>query len=71
LYVLSYKVYVKLEKGTCKSPQGDSMGSISVSIPDDLELQLRKKGMEKFGLRRGYLSKAIEEAIQLWLKENQ
>ena len=47
------------------------MGSVSVSIPDDLELQLRKKGMEKFGLRRGYLSKAIEEAIQLWLKENQ
>ena len=23
------------------------MGSVSVSIPDDLELQLRKKGMEK------------------------
>ena len=50
---------------------GDSMGSISVSIPDDLELRLRKKGMEKFGLKRGYLSKAVEEAIRLWLKENQ
>ena len=24
------------------------MGSVSVSIPDDLELKLRKKGMEKF-----------------------
>jgi len=46
------------------------MGSVSVSIPDDLELELRKKGMERFGLRRGYLSKAIEEAIRLWLKEN-
>jgi post-segregation antitoxin (ccd killing protein) len=46
------------------------MGSVSVSIPDDLEQQLREKGVEKFGLRRGYLSKAIEEAIRLWLKEN-
>ena len=62
---------MKHEKATWKSPQGDSMGSVSVSIPDDLELQLRKKGMEKFGLRRGYLSKAVEEAIRLWLKENQ
>lgn len=47
------------------------MGSVSVSIPDDLEQELRVKGMEKFGLRRGYLSKAIEEAIRLWLEENQ
>jgi len=59
-----------MKRLTTKGPQDDSMGSISVSIPDDLELQLRKKGMERFGLRRGYLSKAIEEAIRLWLKEN-
>jgi len=62
---------VKRKQTTYNRPQGDSMGSVSVSIPDDLELQLRQKGMEKFGLRRGYLSKAIEEAIRLWLKENQ
>jgi len=54
-----------------KVHKGDSMGSVSVSIPDDLEQQLREKGVEKFGLRRGYLSKAVEEAIRLWLKENQ
>ncbi|MFX1465215.1 MAG: hypothetical protein ACFFA5_01910 [Promethearchaeota archaeon] len=47
------------------------MGSVSVSIPDDLEQQLREKGVKKFGLRRGYLSKAVEEAIRLWLKEDQ
>jgi metal-responsive CopG/Arc/MetJ family transcriptional regulator len=47
------------------------MGSVSVSIPDDLEQQLRETGVKKFGLRRGYLSKAVEEAIRLWLKENQ
>jgi len=62
---------VKLEKCACKSPQGDCVGSVSVSIPDDLEQELREKGVEKFGLRRGYLSKAVEEAIRLWLKENQ
>jgi hypothetical protein len=60
-----------MKRLTGKGPQGDSMGSISVSIPDDLEQQLREKGVEKFGLRRGYLSKAVEEAIRLWLKENQ
>jgi post-segregation antitoxin (ccd killing protein) len=60
-----------MNKLLVKCPQGDSMGSVSVSIPDDLEQQLREKGVEKFGLRRGYLSKAVEEAIRLWLKENQ
>jgi hypothetical protein len=47
------------------------MGSISASITDDLEQQLREAGVKKFGLKRGYLSKAVEEAIRLWLKENQ
>ena len=61
---------MKHKQVTLKNSQGDSMGSVSISIPDDLELQLRKKGMEKFGLRRGYLSKAVEEAIRLWLKED-
>jgi post-segregation antitoxin (ccd killing protein) len=51
--------------------KADSVGSVSVSIPDELEQQLREKGVERFGLKRGYLSKAVEEAIRLWLKENQ
>ncbi len=37
-----------MKRLTVKGPQGNSMGSISVSISDGLELQLRKKGMEKF-----------------------
>lgn len=45
------------------------MGKISISIPDDLEEELRKKAMEKFGMKKGHLSKAAEEAISEWLKE--
>ena len=45
------------------------MGKISISIPDDLEQKLRIKAMKKFGIKKGYLSKAAIEALELWLKE--
>ncbi len=45
------------------------MAKISVVIPDELEKKLRLKAMEKFGMRKGYLSKALIEAIERWLKE--
>jgi hypothetical protein len=43
------------------------MGKISVSIPDSLEKELRIKAMEKFGMKKGYLSEAVIEALKLWL----
>lgn len=45
------------------------MGKISISMPDELEDKLRKRAMEKFGMKKGCLSKAIEEAVKAWLKE--
>jgi len=45
------------------------MGKISVSIPDDLEKKVRIKAMKKWGMKKGYLSKAVLEALEQWLKD--
>ena len=43
------------------------MGRISVDIPDELEKKLRLKTIERFGGRKGDLSKAVEEAVKTWV----
>ena len=43
------------------------MGRISVDVPDELEKQLRLKTVERFGGKKGDLSKAVEEAIRKWI----
>jgi hypothetical protein len=43
------------------------MGRISVEISDDLEKQLRFKTIERFGGRKGDLSRAVEEAVRTWI----
>ncbi|HVP22541.1 MAG TPA: ribbon-helix-helix domain-containing protein [Conexivisphaerales archaeon] len=40
------------------------MGRISVELSDELEKKLRFKIIEKFGGRKGDLSKAVEEAVR-------
>jgi len=43
------------------------LGRISVDLPDELEKQLRLKTVERFGGKKGDLSKAVEEAIRKWI----
>jgi hypothetical protein len=43
------------------------MGRISVDLPDELEKQLRLKTVERFGGKKGDLSKAAEEAVRTWI----
>ena len=43
------------------------MGRISVDLPGELEKQLRLKTVERFGGKKGDLSKAVEEAIRTWI----
>ena len=43
------------------------MGRISVGISDDLEKKLRFKTIERFGGRKGDLSRAVEEAVKTWV----
>ena len=47
------------------------MGRISVELSDELEKKLRFRTIERFGGRKGDLSKAVEEAVRTWVaKEN-
>jgi hypothetical protein len=43
------------------------MGRISVKIPDELEKELRFKTIERFGGKKGDLTKAVEEAVKTWV----
>jgi hypothetical protein len=43
------------------------MGRISAAIPDELEKELRFKTVERFGGKKGDLSRAVEEAIKTWV----
>ena len=44
------------------------MGRMQIVISDELEKRLRKRAAEKFGLKKGSISEAVEEAIVNWLK---
>lgn len=47
------------------------MGRISGDVPDELEKQLRLKTVERFGGKKGDLSRAIEEAVRTWIAKNE
>jgi predicted transcriptional regulator len=46
------------------------MGQINLKIDDKLERRFRKIAAEKFEARKGFLKKAIEEAIRDWIFKN-
>ena len=43
------------------------MGRICVEIPDKLEKELRFKTVERFGGKKGNLSRAVGEAVMTWI----
>ncbi|MBI2076644.1 MAG: hypothetical protein HYT72_05355 [Candidatus Aenigmarchaeota archaeon] len=44
------------------------MGTITVSVDDDVEKKFRKAASTKYGKRKGYLGKAITTAMKIWIK---
>ena len=44
------------------------MGRMQIVISDKVEEELRKKAANKFSLKKGSISQAIEEAIKNWLE---
>ena len=44
------------------------MGTLKVTIPDDLEREFREEIFKSKGMKKGNISKAVEEAIRLWIK---
>lgn len=55
IYFLIYYLNMKIVRGV---------------ITEEIEKQFRKIAMEKFGYSKGALSKALEEAIKEWIKNN-
>ncbi|MGA3111142.1 MAG: ribbon-helix-helix domain-containing protein [Candidatus Bathyarchaeia archaeon] len=47
------------------------MGRINVDISDELEKQLRLKTVERFGGKKGDLSKAVQDAVKTWINKKQ
>jgi hypothetical protein len=45
------------------------MGRIAVELSDEIEKKLRFKTVEKFGGKKGDLSKAVEEAVRTWISK--
>ena len=43
------------------------IGRISVDISDELEKKLRLKTIDRFGGRKGDLSRAVAEAVETWV----
>lgn len=43
------------------------MGRICVVLSDQLEKQLRFKTIERFGGKKGDLTRAVEEAVKTWI----
>lgn len=46
------------------------MAQLNVIIPDELDEKFRKLAAKKFGLRKGFLSKAVIEALEEWVEKN-
>jgi hypothetical protein len=43
------------------------LGRINVDISDEIEKQLRLKTVERFGGKKGDLSRAVQEAVKTWI----
>ena len=42
-----------------------------MELPGELEKQLRLKTVERLGGKKGDLSKAVEEAVSMWIAKNE
>lgn len=47
------------------------MAELHLVLPDDLAKELRVRAAEMYGGEKGTLSKAVGEAIRLWLKQRE
>ena len=46
------------------------MGSIKVILPDELEKEFREQVFRRLGMKKGNLTRAIEEAIKDWMEKD-
>jgi len=48
---------------------GETMAKLNLIIRDDLDTKFREEVFKRKGMKKGNLTEAIEEAIQLWLTQ--
>lgn len=46
------------------------MGRIDVILPDDVEDKFRNAVYKRYGMKRGNITEAINDAIVTWVNEN-
>ena len=46
------------------------MGRIDVQLPDQLEKEFRLEIGKRFGMKKGNLRKAVEQAIRQWIEND-
>lgn len=44
------------------------MGKINIALDDEIEEKFRKAVYQRKGMKKGNISKALEEAIEHWIK---
>lgn len=49
------------------SPCIHCMGKMNVVLPDDVEERFRRAVFERMGMKKGNISEALEEAVDLWM----
>lgn len=47
------------------------MGKINLVVSDELEKQFRNAVFNKYGMKRGNIQKAVEEALKEWIQKQQ
>jgi hypothetical protein len=47
------------------------MGRICVELSDEMEKRLRFKTVERFGGKKGDLTRAVEEAVGTWIDKKE
>jgi hypothetical protein len=45
------------------------MAKFSIAIPDDLHKEFRIRVIEVYGTEKGAITKAVIDALRLWLKQ--
>ena len=65
--IISKFIFAYLYKSIC----GEGMGKMLIIIDCELEDRFRRAVAKVYGARRGVISKAVEEAIKLWLEKHE
>ena len=48
--------------------QCNSLARVNIVLDDQLEEHFRARIFEKYGMKKGNIAKAVEEAIQMWIE---